>query len=184
MVGETGGPLLCPPGIPLADARLLAIDDDKSRAVARVPPASLGGCCNGSGPLTFLAVLAVSASGVSDAFFGELNPWELSAVYSLSGGCECSWRNRRICPSCLWCCSNRWRVRRAWRGASAQFNMKTVLSFPPLDQLYSLLRVQIQLLLGRVPHWQPLDSNALFREPRSGHERVPKETFRSHCRIS
>lgn len=86
-VGEAGAPLLWPPGMPLADARLLAIDDDRSRAVARVPPTSLGGCCNVSGPMM---CLAMSPDAGSDTFLVELIPWALSTVSSLSEDCDFS----------------------------------------------------------------------------------------------
>ena len=50
MVGETGAPLRCwPVGIPRADARLLAIEDFKSRVLGLVAVGRRGGCCEVSG---------------------------------------------------------------------------------------------------------------------------------------
>ena len=49
--------------MPLADAKLLTIDDDKSRAVVRLPPANRGRCCNASGFVTGLDVSTPSEVG-------------------------------------------------------------------------------------------------------------------------
>ena len=87
IVGDAGRPRLWPPGMPLADAKLLAIEDDNSRAVARAPPASLGGCCNASGLVRYLDV----SSGVgSDSFSAGLTLFALSTLSSFPKDCGCS----------------------------------------------------------------------------------------------
>ena len=88
--------------MPLADARLLAIDDDKSLAVGRDALASLGGCCKASGPgLGLVGCLDVSCAGGTDTIWMDLTSSAGSRLscFSADWDCGCSWRNLRSFPS-------------------------------------------------------------------------------------
>jgi hypothetical protein len=73
--------------MPLADAKLLAIDDDKSRAVGLVALGNLGGCCNDPGLATSFDVF----SGTGSVNFGVgCASSALSRVSVFSNDCGCS----------------------------------------------------------------------------------------------
>jgi hypothetical protein len=74
--------------MPLAEAKLLAIEDDRSRAVARAPGASLGGCCSASDAGDCLVMSTGTGSG-SGAFLMELTlcePTSSSSGFADDGG--------------------------------------------------------------------------------------------------
>lgn len=136
--------------MPLADARLLAIEED-SRFGKRAVPGNRGGWPRAS----WFAVFALTGSVAG--WFAKLGGFvaDVSAVELV--GCSC-W-NLRISASFLWCCSSRWRVRRACQhDAVSTSSSQGRASGLPLDLNYSALLSRIQPQPNHVPHSRQLGS--------------------------
>jgi hypothetical protein len=107
--GEIGVGLFWRPlGIPLAEARLLAIEDDRSRALGLKPRGSRGGCpaVSGDGGLSDSVVGGEGGVAGTAALVSSVEPCATSAA-----AFSCFVRSNR--PSFLCSCSNRFRIRTA-----------------------------------------------------------------------
>ena len=96
-------------GIPLADARLLAIDEDRSRAVGLPTRDNLGGPC-ASGEVALLSCCSALSAAVTVAV---ADASRVAARGSASSGTGFSCLVLMICPSLRCCCSSRFKMRMA-----------------------------------------------------------------------